>query len=322
MTLPFFKLYTMILLANGKPYEQVISEKLMKVLKAARPQRGKKQTFQKLGVKLQSFEKDGMDMGKRWVGGTAQVLTTCIIKDGDNRLNLQLIDSVQPNPQDTAKDKIIPAKNIQFTAHRNAGKWDFYDKDEHTMPIFDYLFLAPFNRANVDEDWFVAHPNGFVYELLKPVDTAQKSIQKDLSLAEALQAIEGWNDKTTMLVAKGIGIKDLKGKLMGIENLENIDVIKSELMSFAKEEPGIILGADRDRQVRALALVKDLVENKVVKVHRNSWMYYDSGHMFLTIPVGKKQYDFLAEFLLKDENKEVKDQFVKLLEDKTVQEVS
>jgi hypothetical protein len=205
--------------------------------------------------------------------------------------------------------EVIPVMGTIFFTKEERGTKRLFGNKPSDVALDAFLFFHPAQEANKEKEGFRKPRYGYVFKLLDSNKTADDLFAKESRIADAVQAIKGWEDLYVKQVAEALTVTNEIRIPAGAQ----VSEIKMELTRLAKKNPERILTLSQDEAIHVLYVIK--TAQKMGKIFKDvgSWKWSDSKSMICVIPSGIRPEEALKSFVLDYGNKEVLDRLEDLI---------
>tara|TARA_R110000803_G_scaffold148105_1_gene213551 strand:- start:1008 stop:1832 length:825 start_codon:yes stop_codon:yes gene_type:complete len=165
---------------------------------------------------------------------------------------------------------------------------------EYTNPnLINFLKLHPDNIAN----------GGDVFKLIDNSDSAEKDLDKEFNLHDAISLIKNKDIQELLPVALSYGIN---------VNQKNAE-IKRELLRDAKSNPEKFIKMFDNPEVLCRSAVMQATDFQILKLTETGVYWYDTNRLIVSCPPGTDPTTIAVRFLLTEKGSSVYDQVVEQL---------
>ena len=150
-----------------------------------------------------------------------------------------------------------------------------------TQPnLLEFLKKHPANRDN----------GGVSFYMLEPEKTAEKSVDTDFLIHDAISLIKSRSVEQLLPVAMSLNINTNQNSIS----------IKRDLVSYAKRHPSKFIDMFDNPLVNARSTVMQAMEFQIVRDRGGAVVWYDTGKMICAVPVGQDAVEVLTRFCMTD----------------------
>jgi len=225
---------------------------------------------------------------------------TSLVYDPGSKKHIPIANSKgkkEVRDESSTKDSLTVIERVPFVKENGFTQTIYGDRPDQ-MELFDYLLLHPAN-ANNKKKGSVPPLGGYKFKMKDPDAEAQIELKKEEDITIAKQIVFEMEDEELMSQAKGLWPNNYQ--------FLSTHQIKQKLIDISKQDPDKIKGLSQNVDVAGIAFVKQLEEAKVIQNKDKKWSYVDGNQKIVGITPKVDAYKTLVNFLLKEENEEVRE---------------